>query len=156
MAVDNSDLADIHSARRAAAASALGLNPGRRISKVSVIASKTDRKDTDKVGYGQLTKAEQELLRSMALTVEDNPWQRIQFTNKFNSLAPTYDPTALAIISFQNNTLRQCIAAMVANVDGTGYDIVRADEGDIPKVVSPDSPEWENPNPTPDPDDPTK
>lgn len=157
MAVNQKELDLVHQARRDQAASALGLNPGRRVSKVTVVKSAAaTRKDGDDVGYGQLSKAEQDLLRSMALTVEDNPWQRIQFTNKFNSLAPTYDPTALAIISYQNNTLRQCVAAMVANVDGTGYDIVRKDEGDIPKVVSPDSPPWEDPNPTPDPNDPTK
>lgn len=141
-----------------ARASALGLNPGRRIaSKVSIIKSHAGEGTEDgKSQYGKLTKGEVELLRSMALTVEDNPWQRIQFTNKFNSLAPTYDPTALSIISFQNNTLRQCIAAMVANIDGTGYEIVRADEGDIPQVVSADSPEWSDPHPQPDPNDPTK
>lgn len=147
----------VHDARRAEAAAALGLNAGRRISKVTVVKDRVgDKKADDPVLPGRLTKAEQDLLRSMALTVEDNPWQRIQFTNKFNSLAPTYDPTALAIISYQNNTLRQCVAAMVANCEGTGYDIVRKDEGEIQKVVSPDSPKWEDPHPEPDPNDPTK
>lgn len=94
----------------------------------------------------EFSKAEKNLLRSMALTVEDNPWQRIQFTNKFNSLAPTYDPTSLQLISYQNNTLRQCIAAMISNIDGTGYEIKRKDGGKIVQLVSPD-----NPTPPPPP-----
>lgn len=109
-------------------------------------------------GLGTLTKAEQDLLRSKALTVEDNPWQRIQFTSKFSTIAPTYDPTVLSIVSFQNNTLRQCIAAMMSNIDGTGYDIKRKDGGVIAQIVSPDSPEPlppppepEQPTPTPNP-----
>jgi PBSX family phage portal protein len=107
-------------------AEAMGLRP----SKVTAVESKV-----------RIDKAEQDLLRSMALTVEDNPWQRIQFTNKFNSLAPTFDPTALSIISFQNNTLRQCIAAMMSNIDGTGFDIINADGSPlVAKEGEPDPP----------------
>jgi PBSX family phage portal protein len=97
----------------------------------------------------QLTKEEEALMRSMALTVEDNPWQRIQFTNKFNSLAPTYDPTSLQLISYTNNTLRQCIAAMISNIELTGYDIKRKDGGKIALVVSEDSPDPVPPPPPP-------
>lgn len=129
--VDASERELLHQIRKTEQGVALGL--GSRRSHITVIPAK------------QLSKAEQDLLRSMALTVEDNPWQRIQFTNKFNSLAPSYDPTALCITSYQNNTLRQCIAAMIANIDGTGFTIERKDGGKIQQVVSADSPEPPDP-----------
>lgn len=125
MVVDAEEREIAHQIRKADVGKALGLAHSR----ITLIPAK------------ELSKAEQDLLRSMALTVEDNPWQRIQFTNKFNSLAPSYDPTALSVTSYQNNTLRQCIAAMIANIDGTGFTIERKDGGKIQQVVSPDSPE---------------
>ena len=131
----------LHDLRKAERGEAMGLVDTKKPGRVSIIENRRDTRN-----LGRLSKQEKALLRSMALTVEDNPWQRIQFTNKFNSLAPTYDPTALAVISYQNNTLRQCIGSMVSNIDGTGYDIKRRDGGVIAKVVSADSPD-----PLPDP-----
>lgn len=141
MAMRVDERARNHAIRKAERPEAVGLSIGTPRSVVTVI---------EKI---ELTKQEQALLRSMALTVEDNPWQRIQFTNKFNSLAPTYDPTSLQLISYQNNTLRQCIAAMISNIDGTGYEIKRKDGGKIVQIVSPDSPDPpEQPNqPIPNP-----
>lgn len=127
-----------HEIRKTERPEAIGRSP-RGIAPRTVVTA------IDKI---ELSKEEQNLLRSMALTVEDNPWQRIQFTNKFNSLAPTYDPTSLQLISYQNNTLRQCVAAMISNVDGTGYEIKRKDGGKIVQIVSDESPE---PPPQPDP-----
>lgn len=129
MAITVEERAANHRIRKTERADAIGIPRSPQPISVVTVVEKT-----------QLSKEEQDLLRSMALTVEDNPWQRIQFTNKFNSLAPTYDPTSLQLISYQNNTLRQCIAAMISNIDGTGFEIKRKDGGKIIQVVSPDSP----------------
>lgn len=133
MAVDREGVLSAHEVRKAERAESMGLVVTKasraRRSHATIVENKV-----------KFSKQEEALLRSMALTVEDNPWQRIQFTNKFNSLAPSYDPTALSVISYQNNTLRQCIAAMIANVDETGYDIVRKDGAKIQKVPAPKQP----------------
>jgi PBSX family phage portal protein len=43
-------------------------------------------------------------------------------------LPPTYDLTRLESLVQSNNVLANCIDAMIANVDGTGYDIIPAGE----------------------------
>jgi len=76
----------------------------------------------------QLSKAEQELLQSRALTVEDDPWNQLPNERRVNLIRHTYDPVTLIGLCLQNNTLGQCIDAMEVNVDGSGYDIERLDK----------------------------
>jgi PBSX family phage portal protein len=92
---------------------------GLKVSKVTVIKSDDEGPDTS---------TQAGLLRSQALTMEDDPWQKIQFSNKFDTIAPTYEPVRLALISWENNTLRQCISAFKTNVDGTGATVERKDD----------------------------
>ena len=72
------------------------------------------------------TKQEQELLESKALTVEDDPVDTVLAT--FNAhaiiLQPPYHPASLVVMTHENNTLNQCIAAMVVNIEETGFKIV--------------------------------
>jgi PBSX family phage portal protein len=44
------------------------------------------------------------------------------------ALKPPYDPDLLFTTVLENNTLLPCIDAMITNIDGTGYEIVSADE----------------------------
>ena len=74
-----------------------------------------------------LSKEERTLLRSNALTVEDDPWQRLSDEVKQNIMSPTLNPVQLQLIVQQNNTLMQCIDAMEINIDGTGFDIEKPD-----------------------------
>ncbi len=70
-----------------------------------------------------VVKAESQIL-SNALEVEDG------FANEYggNIVEPEIPPERFASLVEQNNTLSQCISAMEVNIDGTGYEIVRADK----------------------------
>lgn len=91
----------------------------------------------------QLSKAEQDLLQSKALTMEDDPWNVLPNERRTNLLKPSYDPVQLIALCLQNNTLGQCIDALETNIDGTGYEIERRDgltpedlEADVPPVLA--------------------
>jgi PBSX family phage portal protein len=43
-------------------------------------------------------------------------------------LQPPFDPQVLLNLAQTNNTLNQCVEVMEVNIDGTGYDFVKADE----------------------------
>jgi len=75
----------------------------------------------------EISKVEQDLLQSKALTVEDDPWNQLPNERRTNLLTPTYDPVALLSVAVQNNTLGQCVDALEVNIDGSGYDIERKD-----------------------------
>lgn len=89
-------------------------------SSVTVVRSGRRGKDV-------IAKNEEGLLRSNALTVDDNQTTAFDSIGKGKLVKPTYDPVVLALLTQQNNTLLQCSAAMEVNVDGTGYEIERAD-----------------------------
>ena len=42
-----------------------------------------------------------------------------------NAIQPTHDLKTLDRLSYENNALNPCIEAMITNVDGTGFDLVR-------------------------------
>ena len=79
-----------------------------------------------------LTEMDKTLVYSRALTMEDNPIYQALSTLESQALifAPSYNPAVLYQITHENNTLNQCVAAMVINVDGTGYEIVDKETGD--------------------------
>jgi PBSX family phage portal protein len=69
------------------------------------------------------------VLHSNALQAEDafeNMWWDGRNSGKV--LRPPYDPFDLKRLVVENNTLNQCIEAMVVNIDGTGFDIVPKDD----------------------------
>ncbi len=74
-----------------------------------------------------LSKAEEELLQSKALTVEDDPWNQLPNERRTNLIRPTYNPVQLATLCVQNNTLAQCLDAFEVNIDGTGFEVERKD-----------------------------
>lgn len=79
-----------------------------------------------------LSKAEQALLQSNAIDLEmhDQFVEMYGEENKVRAIKPPYIPSQLDALVTQNNTLSQCVAAYVVNIDGTGYDIVPEDETD--------------------------
>lgn len=79
-----------------------------------------------------LSKAEQLLLRSNAIDVDDiDPLREITESARSALFEPTYSPVQLALLTHRNNTINQCIAAMKVNVDGTGWTIQRMDEEEM-------------------------
>ena len=77
-----------------------------------------------------ILKAEQELLRTKILQVEDDPFTQLGLTGlgeKGQILEPTYNLTTLKLLTHQNNTLLQAVTAMEVNIDGTGYELERKD-----------------------------
>lgn len=86
----------------------------------------------------KLSKAEQDLLQSRALTVEDDPWNQLPNERKTNLIKPVYEPVTLINLCLQNNTLGQCVAAMETNIDGSGFDIERKDN-DTPEDAEEDA-----------------
>ncbi|HEY0818096.1 MAG TPA: hypothetical protein VGD46_04905 [Rhizobacter sp.] len=108
-------------------ANALGVSkPSQLASAVTVVRGA--RRPSDPI-----SKAEPKLLRSNALTVDDNQTTAFDSLGKGKVVKPTFDPVLLCLLMQQNNTLLQCSAAMEVNIDGTGYTIERADgeaEGD--------------------------
>ncbi len=75
----------------------------------------------------QLSKAEQDLIQSRALTTEDDPWNQLPNERRTNLIKHTYDPVVLVGLTLQNNTLGQCLDAYETNIDGTGFEIERKD-----------------------------
>ncbi len=77
-----------------------------------------------------IIKAEQILLRSQAVEMEDDPFLQLNITalgEKGQIIEPTYNFTLLAALPHQNNVLLQAITSMEVNIDGTGYEIERRD-----------------------------
>ena len=78
-----------------------------------------------------IRKAELDLLASNTITVESDPFKELDDAAGKATVTPTYNPVQLALLTHNNNTLLQCIQAMVVNVDGTGHAIVRRDGEDM-------------------------
>ena len=78
-----------------------------------------------------LSKAEQEVLQSRALSIEDDPWNQLPNERRVNLIKHAYDPVTMINLCLQNNTLGQCVDAMEVNVDGSGYDIERKDNNPV-------------------------
>lgn len=78
---------------------------------------------TTVIKTAEISKAEEQMLQSNALTVEDNDpfFTMYEITQRNALIKPTYDPVALQTLNHQNNTLLQCVSAMEVNIDGTGY-----------------------------------
>jgi len=77
-----------------------------------------------------ILKAEQEMLRTQMMGVEDDPFTQLGMTGlgeKGQVLEPTYNLTTLRALGHQNNTLLQAVSAMEVNIDGTGYELERKD-----------------------------
>lgn len=104
------------------------------------ITSLPTRDEDNPAGYSrvtpikgrQLSKAEQEVLQSNALDIEQNDLFRGLTQQDRNAIVqPTYNPIQLMILCQQNNTLAACIEATVVNIDGTGWTFAREDEEDM-------------------------
>lgn len=88
-----------------------------------------------------LRKADESVVGSNALELEDDFQQLYQgeTSNEHGvALTPPFDPKKLAYLATHNNTLMQCIDAMVVNVDGTGHQITprkgfEADDAEVLK-----------------------
>lgn len=77
-----------------------------------------------------ILKAEQELLRTKTLGIEDDPFTQLGLTGlgeKGQILEPSYNLVQLRLLTHQNNTLLQAVSAMEVNIDGTGYELERKD-----------------------------
>lgn len=101
-------------------ANALGVTNPQLGSTVTVV--KGPRKPKDPIA-----KNESKLLGSNSLNVEDGDASAFDIQARGRIISPTYDPVLMAILCQQNNTLLQAISAMSVNIDGTGYEIERAD-----------------------------
>ena len=77
-----------------------------------------------------LSKAEADLLHSNALEVElhDRFAHMYGDDTEVRAIRPPHNLVNLSYCCEQNNTLGQCVAAMVVNIDGTGYEILPEDE----------------------------
>lgn len=95
---------------------ALGLS-----SSVTVVAKKMSADER------RLQKAEEALLQSKGLSVDDSGFDQLPVSVREAIVKPTYDPIQLSVLTHQNNTLLQCISTMEVNIDGTGFSIERAD-----------------------------
>ena len=73
-----------------------------------------------------VVKAESQILTN-ALEVEDG------FQDHYgeNIISPEISPEKYYAFNEQNNALNQCVTSMEVNIDGTGYDVVRADSQQI-------------------------
>lgn len=78
-----------------------------------------------------ISKAEKALIESNSISLEEDGDifdKALSDDNiKVAIIKPTYDPTQLAVLTQQNNTLMQCITAMEVNIDGTGFAVERRD-----------------------------
>lgn len=76
----------------------------------------------------EITKQGESVLHSNALQAED-AFKNMFFdgNNKGRVLRPPFDPANLKRLVQENNTLNQCIEAMVVNIDGTGFEITPMD-----------------------------
>lgn len=92
---------------------------------------------TSIIKRAEFSKAEQELLGTNQLTVEDNDpfFTLYEITQRNALIKPTYDPWRLAVLNHQNNTLLQCVSAMEINIDGVGYAIDPKDPKDPEETV---------------------
>lgn len=99
----------------------------RHYSKVTSVTSDIYKNDP-------ILKAEQDMLRSRAMEIEDDPFVQLDITTlgeQNQVLDPTYHPVTLSALTHQNNVMLQAIAAMEINIDGTGYEIQRRDGEDL-------------------------
>jgi len=93
------------------------------VSRVTAVESKVYENNP-------ILKAEQAMLRSNALEIEDDPFVQLDISTlgeQNQVLEPTYHPVTLTSLTHMNNTLLQAISAMEVNIDGTGFEIQRAD-----------------------------
>lgn len=106
-------------------ANALGVtNPQPLASTVTVVKSAPKGRGRHK---DPIAKNEDKLLGSNGLNVEDGAATAFDIEARGQIVSPTYDPILLALLTQHNNTLLQCLQAMSVNIDGTGYEIERAD-----------------------------
>ena len=102
---------------------ALGVSPAiaKDITRSNTLTSIT--------GSGEMyTEREKGLIQSKALDVEDDPIDSVlaSFNAHAIILQPPYHPASLVTLTHENNTLNQCIAAMVTNIEETGFEFVNS------------------------------
>ena len=97
--------------------------PGANVERQAPDHLSADQIDQLATNITSIVKAESQILTN-ALEQEDG------FVNDYGDhiVAPELNPEILASFVEQNDALAQCIAAMEVNVDGTGYEICRADK----------------------------
>ena len=82
---------------------------------------------TTVIGTGDLyTEREKGLIQSKALDVEDDPIDSVlaSFNAHAIILQPPYHPASLVTLTHENNTLNQCVSAMVTNIEETGFEFI--------------------------------
>lgn len=100
------------------------------LSDVIGVSKQELRADVVGVEGVPLSKTEAELLQSKALDAEDTDVFATLYEaqpRQQQIIPPTYNPTQLATLVQQNNTLCQAVSAMEVNVDGTGFVVERRD-----------------------------
>lgn len=101
---------------------------------MGVTVKKTAEKPEGKVTFVQkVIKDDTYLVMASSSYAPEDEFTGLYYTTKNPTkvfLQPPFEPKFLAHLPSQNNILQQCVEAMEVNIDGTGYELVPAVDGE--------------------------